>query len=176
MDANTEFEVVIMAKIGMRLVVCHEIEFYLANSFLLGVSEKQEKKYVTFDELLDSRNKKTLGNLIRIIEELYDINETFKSGLELFLLMRNKLVHGITWEKRFSFHTKKGQRELDKFLDMFLELAMSMKRIFRGCFLASMDFGNEMIKNEAGKSPIKFSKKEKEAIGFYLELFRLKEA
>jgi hypothetical protein len=110
MDANTEFEVMIMAKMGMCLVVCHKVEFYLANSFLLGVSEKQKRKYATFDELLGGRNKKTLGNLIRIIEELYDMNETFKSGLELFLLMRNKLVHGITTEKRFSFHTKKGRK------------------------------------------------------------------
>jgi hypothetical protein len=59
---------------------------------------------------------------------------------------------------------------------MFLELSMSMERIFRGCYLASMDFGNEIIKNETGKSPIKFSKKEKEAISFYSELFQLKAA
>ena len=49
-----------------------------------------------------------------------------------------------------------------------------MRRIFRGCYLASLDFANEWCKREGKKQPIKLTKKEIEEASYYLELFRPK--
>jgi hypothetical protein len=164
----------ILGKMGLCLMLCHEIEFFMSNSYLLGLTEKQKSKHKTINDLLDARNKMTIGALLNIIEEVYEIEPEFKKGFELFLWMRNKFIHGVTQEKKFNFFAAKGERELNKFIDTFFELCLSMRRIFRGCYLASLDFANEWAKRDGKKPPVKLTAEEIEQIGYFTEVFSIK--
>ncbi|MET3580256.1 hypothetical protein ABID19_003294 [Mesorhizobium robiniae] len=79
----------IVTMLGMCLIRCHQIENYIVNSFLLGISKKQKLKYKTLDDLKEGWKRKTLGNMIVSMEEAWEINPMVKAGFQLFLEMRN---------------------------------------------------------------------------------------
>jgi hypothetical protein len=57
--------------LGMCLATCQLIEHYIAQSFLLGVSKRQKQKYETLDDLKKGWKKKTLGSMLRAMEEAW---------------------------------------------------------------------------------------------------------
>jgi hypothetical protein len=60
------------------------MKYALVNSFLFGISKQQKQKYETIDDLRNGWNRKTLGNMLKSIEEAWEIEPTLKANLELF--------------------------------------------------------------------------------------------
>jgi hypothetical protein len=161
----------LMTMLGICLVRCQQIENYIVHSFLLGISKKQKAQYETFNELRNGWKKKTLGNMLRCIEEAWEIHPLVKAGLELFLKQRNMLIHGITTEERFDIRTSWGQRELLAFLAFFDIHSRIVKRAFRASYYASMHFAIEQWGRPAGLPKKIFSKKHKDEIGLFAQFF-----
>lgn len=165
----------VFSAMGLALSHCHEIEYLLSNSFLiglLGLSDKEKSKYDTINDLNEGISKKTFGQLLRIIQEAFEIEPTIEASLNLFLNMRNKLVHGITKDKRYDIHDEWGQKELISFLDIFLILAKPIKEIALSCYVTSMQFGLEIMKKE-GLPVIKLPEDSIEKLSMFCECFKL---
>jgi hypothetical protein len=75
--------------LGMCVATCQLIEYYVYNSFLLGVSKRQKRKYETLNDLRNGWKKKTLGDMLKSIEEAWEIEPMLKASFELFLAHRN---------------------------------------------------------------------------------------
>ena len=157
---------------GLALKQCHEIEYLFSKSFIFGVSEKQKKKYETFNDFFRGWEKKTLGELLSAMKEAFDIEPEIKMALDLFRDMRNKLIHGITTTQRYDINTDWGQRELIAFLDLFLSLCVPIKDIAASCFEASVELANTyLLENDTEKIPLKSSDDLK---SLFVECFKLK--
>lgn len=144
--------------LGVALSQCHEIEWLFAKSFIFGVSEKQKKKYRTLNDFFKGWEKKTLGGLFSSMQEAFNIEYTTKMTLDLFLDMRNKLVHGITTTDRYNINTEWGRRELIVFLDLFLSLCAPIKDIAASCFEVSAKLANTyLLEDSAEKIPLESS-------------------
>lgn len=157
---------------GLALTQCHEIEFLFSNSFVFAVSEKQKKKYKTFNDFFKGWEKKTLGGLFSAMQEAFDIDPEVKMALDLFLDMRNTLVHGITTTERYDINTDWGQRELLAFLDLFLSLCDPIKDIAASCFEVSIEIANTYLLKESDENiPIKSSN---ELLSLFINCFKLK--
>jgi hypothetical protein len=158
--------------IGLALTKCHEIEFLFSKSFVFAISEKQQKKYETFNDFFKGWDKKTLGGLFSAMQEAFDIETEVKMALDLFLNMRNKLVHGITTTQRYNIDTDWGQRELLAFLDLFLSLCVPIKAIAESCIDVSIEIANiYLVKENADKIPLKSSD---ELLSLFTKCFELK--
>jgi hypothetical protein len=169
-----DLETHLYSVMGIALSVCHEIEHYLSESFIFGITESQKRKYETINDLWEGWSKKTFGELIRLIQDGYNIEPIVKNGLELFRDMRNKLVHGITINERYNIHDEWGQKELLSFLDVFLTLANSIKQISFACYSASIQFGISLLEDEK-KSTIKLPEDALEELSLFCESFEIKE-
>lgn len=64
---------------GMALSICHEIEYFLSKSFIFAITEEQKRKYITINDLWEGWSKKTFGQLIRLIQDGYNIESTLKN-------------------------------------------------------------------------------------------------
>lgn len=109
----------LITMLGMCLARCQQIEHYIAHSFLLGISKKQKAKYNTINDLIKGWQKKTLGNMLSCIEEAYEIEPLVKANFQLFLSLRNRLVHNLITSEQFDIGTYWGQQELLAFLGFF---------------------------------------------------------
>lgn len=136
-------QVQLLTMLGMSLARCQQVEYYLSNSFLLGLSKQQKKRYKTINDIRDGWEKKTFGNMLKCIEEAYDIEPTIHKGFKLFLKMRNQLVHGITTSERYDISTDWGCQELVAFLMLFDHISRVVRDAFRSSFYASIHFGIE---------------------------------
>lgn len=163
----------IYSAMGIALSRCHKIEYLLSNSFIFGFSDEQKRKYDTINDLREGWSKKTFGQLIRIIQDTFEIEPTLKASLELFLEMRNKLVHDITGDERYDIHDEWGQKELIAFLDTFLTLAEPIKDIALSCYVTSMQFGIEIMKKD-GVAVVELPEDSIEKLSTFLEFFNLK--
>ena len=158
--------------LGVALVQCHEIEWLFSKSFVFGVSEKQQKKYETFNDFFEGWEKKTLGGLFTAMQEAFDIEEEIKMAFTLFLDMRNTLVHGITTMARYDINTDWGQRELMAFLDLFFILCDPIKEIAASCLEASIEIANTYLLNKDDeKTPFESSN---DLLGLFTHCFKLK--
>jgi|GEM_PF-2684860 len=168
-------EIHIITALGMCLARCQLIEHYIANSFLLGISKKQKSKYRTINDLREGWKRKTLGDMLRSIEEAWQIHPLAKANFELFLAGRNKLVHGLTTSERYDIRTRWGQLELWAFLNFFDVHSRIVKRAFRASYYASI----EVAVSEWGcpKEGLKnfLTKKQREEAGIFFEFFSPKE-
>jgi hypothetical protein len=170
-DIWLEPEIHLVTMLGMCLIRCQQIEHYIARSFLLGISKKQKAKYETLNDLRAGWSKKTLGAMLRCIQEAWEIEPTVKEGLELFLEWRNLLVHGITMHERFNIRTRWGQLELLSFLNVFDLHSRIVKRAFRASFFASIEFGIQNWGVPEGMPKRILSKKQREEIGMFAVFF-----
>lgn len=164
-------EIHLITALGMCLVRCQQIEHYIAHSFLLGISKKQKSKYVTINDLRAGWKKKTLGDMLRSIEEAWEIDPMVKANFELFLENRNMLIHGITTSERFDMRTSWGQRELLAFLNFFDVHSRIVKKAFRASYYASIHLGIERFGLPKGVPKNVFSKKQKEEAGLFFACF-----
>ncbi|WP_262696459.1 hypothetical protein [Kordiimonas aquimaris] len=171
-DIWHEPEIHIVTGLGMLLIRCQEIEDYIARSFILGLSPKQKKKHKTLGELTNAWKKKTLGNLIKSIEEAWVIEPNFKENLDQFVKNRNQLIHGITVDERFDIRTNWGQRELLVFLTMFDTYSRIIKSVFRGAYYASFELGRtQWESNRDLLEEVDFPKNMDDEIQLFLMLF-----
>jgi hypothetical protein len=161
----------LVTALGMCLIRCQQVERYIANSFLLGISKKQKAKYNTINDLRAGWKKKTLGNMLQCIEEAWEIESTIKASLELFLESRNRLIHGVTTDERFDIQTEWGQRELWAFLYFFDIHSRMVKKAFRASYYASLDFGIQNWGLPKGLPKRIFNKKQKEELSLFFEFF-----
>ncbi|MBX9910237.1 MAG: hypothetical protein K2Z25_16165, partial [Beijerinckiaceae bacterium] len=161
--------------LGLCLIRCHQIEEYICNSFLLGISKKQKAKYKTLDDLKKGWKRKTLGDMIKSTEEAWDIHEDVKIGLSLFVSMRNRIVHGISLDDEFDIRNQWGQKELVAFLYFFDIHSKIIRKAFRSSFYASIQFGIDNFKTPEKYTKNVFNKKQREEMGLFPHFFRLKE-
>lgn len=173
-DKFTNRQNILFTLLGICVARCQEIEHYIAHSFVLAVSAKDKAKYKTIDDLNRAWKRKTMGQLIRIIEESYDLDPTFKEALEWFLEWRNLLVHGLTTHPQFDIETSWGQDEMIAFLSRFEVTSRVIRKAFRACYLVSMDFGNSYLL-ERPNPKIRFTKKQKDEMSIFPHFFILRE-
>jgi len=93
---------------------CQQIEDYIANSFLLGISKEAEEQYTTINDLRDGWKKKTLGNMLRCIERLGNRTSGqanfFNSSYE-----QERAVHGLTTNEQFDIRRGGGNSNFGPF-------------------------------------------------------------
>jgi hypothetical protein len=138
-------EIHLIKALGLCLVRCQQIEDYIAKSFLLGISKKQKSQYETLNDLKKGWRKKTLGNMLRCMEEAWDIEPVVKASFELFLVNRNALIHGLTTSEKFDIRTRWGQKELASFLRFFDIHSLIVKKAFRASYYASIYYGSKIL-------------------------------
>jgi hypothetical protein len=161
--------------LGICLATCQQIEHYIANSFLLGISKKQKQKYETLGDLREGWKRKTLGNMLRCIEEAWAIKPTLKANLDLFLENRNLLIHGITTDERFDIRTHWGREELIAFLSFFDVHARIVKSAFRASYYASVEFGLRNWERPKGIPKKVLSRKQKKEASSFSVFFTPKD-
>jgi len=173
-DEFTGRQNVLFGLLGVCIARCQQIEHYISHSFVLSVSAKDKSKFETIDDLTRSWKKKTLGQLVRAIEESYELEPTFKSALEWFLEMRNLLVHGLTTHAKYDIETEWGQDEMICFLARFELMSRAVRMAFRACYLLSIDYGlNFLIERPSRK--MRLTKKQLEEVSIFPHFFTLKE-
>jgi len=161
----------LLTMVGMCLAVCQQIEHYIVHSFLLGVSERQKRKYQTIYDLRNGWKRKTLGNLLAAIDEGYEIEPLVRSSFDLFLQMRNQLIHGLLTSERYDINTDWGRRELLAFLSFFDIVAKSVRRVFRSSFYASIQFGVEYLSEEEKPPKKLLTRKQIKEIDLFIHFF-----
>lgn len=166
---------ILFTLLGICIARCQEIEHYIAHSFILGVSMKNKNKYATINDLISAWKRKTLGQLFIAIEQSYELESEFKIGLEWFLSKRNQLVHGLTTHPQYDIQTDWGQDEMIAFLSQFEFVSRAVRKAFRGCYFASMDYGNSFLL-EPSKPRVRFTRKQKDEISLFAHFFELREA
>lgn len=170
-----DYQTVVFKAMGLALSSCHEIEYYISHTFLFAIPTKQKNKYETINDLIEGWKNKTLGYLIRTIQEAYDIEPTIKTSLDLFLDMRNNLAHELTVQERFNIQEEWGQKELLSYLDIFLTISNSIRDIFRSCYITGNQFANDYLMPEDQRLPFDLSETIQEDISVFTEFFRLKD-
>lgn len=164
-------EIHLITALGMCLVRCQQIEDYIASSFLLGISKKQKSQYVTINDLRGGWRKKTLGNMLRCIEEAWEIEPLVKASFQLFLTNRNALIHGLTTSERFDIRTRWGQLELWSFLRFFDIHSRIVKQAFRASYYASIQYGMQHFGVPKGTPKRLFNKKQIDEMRMFFAFF-----
>jgi hypothetical protein len=170
----SERQNILFTLLGLCVARCQEIEHYIAHSFILAVSAREKPKYATISDLVRAWKRKTLGQLIRTIEESYELDPVFKMSLEWFLEQRNKLVHGLTTHEQYDIQTAWGQDEMIAFLALFEMMSRPIRKAFRACYLVSMDFANTRLP-ESRNPKIRFTRKQKDEMSLFGAFFKLRD-
>lgn len=130
----------LLLEIGSCVVQCQRVESLMAHSVILGIKEAKTQGYKTVADLISAWEKKTLGAMLRCIEQAYTIEPTVHTCLKGFVSMRNELIHSITTKDRFDIETEWGRRELWAFLVSFRHFIALCEAVFSSTVLASYDF------------------------------------
>jgi hypothetical protein len=174
-DRYSGRQIILCNLLGICVARCHQIESYISDSFILAVSAKEKDRYKTIDELRNAWRKKTLGQLVRTIEESYDLEPLFKQALDWFVQHRNRLIHGLTTDLQFDIESAWGQDEIIAFLVLFEMMSRLVRKAFRACFLCSMDLGIHVFGAPEGMAKsIKWTRKQRDEMSLFPEFFRLK--
>ena len=113
--------------------------------------------------------------MLKAIDHSYDLDPEFRRALNVFLDMRNELVHGITTSEKYNIQTSWGQDEMVAFLAWFEFLSRAVRKAFRASYYASIDIGMQFLSNEE-KAKISLTKKQKDEIEIFIHYFVLKPA
>ena len=172
-DQYTSRQSILFTLLGVCISRCQQIEKYITHSFILSVSAKEKTRYKTINDLAHAWKKKTLGQLIRTIEESYELEPTFKVALEWFLAKRNQLVHGLTTHEQYDIDTDWGQDEMIAFLSLFEMMSRVIRKAFYACYLASLDYGNNYLL-EKPIPELGLTRKQKDDMSVFSHFFTLK--
>ena len=168
----TKSQETIYTLLGLCIARCQEIEHYISQSFIFIVNCKEKPKYKTINDMVAGWKKKTFGQLIKLIEESYTLEDQFKEALTLFLSWRNRLVHGLTVQPEYDISSIWGQDETMAFLTRFEFISRAVKIAFRSAYWASIEFANIKLINEQQKT-IRLDKKQKEELSMFPYFFIL---
>ena len=172
-DSFTDSQLSLARLLGICVIRCQEIEHLIANSFILGVSDPEKHKYETIREMIESWERKTLGQQLRTIKHSWLIDPELDATLTVFLDMRNRLVHGLTTSDRYNFQTLWGQKEMAGFLFYFEFISRSVRKVFRCAWCATAEYGNTKLLN-GNDQKISLSKKDHELADLFFCLFQVK--
>jgi len=161
----------LLTMLGMCIARCQQVEHYIAHSFILGISKQQKSRYETINDLIKGWKRKTLGSLLVAIDEAYDIEPTLRAGFQLFLDMRNQLVHGITTSDRYNIDTQWGQKELVAFLALFDVVSRVVRDAFRSSYYASIQLGIEKLSKSENLPKKLLTRSQVKEIGFFVHCF-----
>jgi hypothetical protein len=90
-----------LALMGLALCVVHEIEDYLAQAVVLGITDRERTRSMTVKEYLAQRERMTFGQLVAKLKDAWELDSELEQFLDLFVKRRNLLVHGLTVQKGF---------------------------------------------------------------------------
>lgn len=141
-------EEVIENMLGYSLTLIHNIENDITNSFIFAVGNEKYKDYSVEEVTKYWKSKLTFGRLIELMESRFEIDPYVRMSLELFLVQRNKIAHGLTKDERYDIETFWGQKELVAYLCTFIENATLLKEISESAYIATMSFGYNLMKEE----------------------------
>jgi len=129
--------------LGICVARCQQIEYFISEAFLLGISKQQKVKYRTINELRASWERNTFGNMLKSIEEAYEIQPLVRTSFHLFLKMRNRLIHNLTTCEQYDIETHWGRLELLAFLSFFDVHSQLVRKAFKAAYDASIRFAVE---------------------------------
>lgn len=175
-DSWNESQQIILTMLGILLARCHQIEEYVANSFLFGAfSEREKYKNDTINDVRKRWKKKTFGGMLRSIEDGWEIDPLVKANFELFRQQRNLLIHGITTHEEYDINTQWGQDELVAFLSFFDVVSRVVRSAFRASCNASISLAVHHWGVPDGMPEDFFDKQQEEEITMFFEFFSLKD-
>jgi len=172
-DAYAPTQMHLLSMLGICVARCQEIEYFIAHSFILGISKTQKRRYETINDLVEGWKKKTLGQLIKAIREGHNVEPMFDASLDLFLNMRNELTHGLTVSERYDISTSWGQDETVTFLTFFEFVSRIVRKAFRSTFYASIEFGIQFLVEDQTEIPkeLKLTRRQSREIDLYAAFF-----
>jgi hypothetical protein len=171
-DKYSSSRMTLFTLLGICIARCQEIEHLVAHSFILGALAPSERRgNSTISELIQRWKRKTFGQMLRVIDEAYEIEATVRASFQLFLEMRNHLVHGLTTDERFNIHSAWGQDETIAFLTMFELISRSVRQMFRSSFYASINYGNTYLLRGKAEKRHKLNKRQQKQISWFAEFF-----
>ncbi len=171
-DTYSSSQMSLFQILGICLARCQEIEHLIAHSFVLGLNDSDKRRYVTFADMRTAWKKKTFGQMLTTIKAAWALDSEFERHLELFKSMRNQLVHGLTTCDRYSISDPWGQDECFSFLLFFEIVSQPVRAAFRASLFASYEFAAHNFKNDIEKPTIKLTKKQRDEIHIFAELFK----
>ena len=157
--------------LGICLARCQEIESLAASSFVLGLNEADKRRYKTIGDMRAAWDRKTFGQMLTTIKAAWALDSEFERHLELFKSMRNQLVHGLTTSPRYDISDSWGQDACFSFLVFFEIVSQPVRAAFRASFYASLEFASHHFKEDEKASLIKLSRKQRNEIPIFAELF-----
>ncbi|MDR0841458.1 MAG: hypothetical protein LBN26_08790 [Christensenellaceae bacterium] len=139
---------VIDQMLGICITTIHKIENLLTNSFVFAVGNKKYADYTISSATELWKEKFTFGRLINLIKERYIIDETIDNALQLFLIQRNKIAHGLTKDDRFDIDTIWGQKEIIGYIALFLRNAWVLEEVVESAYIVTIGVGFSIMKKE----------------------------
>lgn len=134
--------------LGTCITTIHRIENYITESFIFAIGNKKYDNYKITEVTKFWKEKFTFGKLIQLIEERYEIEPTIRRALDLFLIQRNKIAHGLTKDERYDIDTLWGQKETISFLALFLRNAWELEKIFEASYVTTIGMAFYLMKKE----------------------------
>lgn len=173
-DKYSPSQTQIFTILGICVARCQEIEHLIAHSFILAVSDCEQRKYKTITDIVKGWKAKTLGQMLRSIEQGYEIEHRVRASLNLFLSMRNQLIHGLTTCKQYDIESTWGQDELVAFLALFELLSRSVRRALRASLYASILFANTHLNGNDPGGQQTLTRRELKEASLFPEIFRVR--
>jgi len=171
-DRYSKSQVALFTILGICVARVQEIEHLIAHSFIFGAINKSERRRnQTIAELVERWKRKTLGQMLRIIEEDWEIEPTVYDGLQLFLSMRNYLVHSLTTSEQYDISTTWGQDETVGFLTWFELVPRHLREAFRGSLYASIEIGNEHFAKDDPERRCPLTSRQRKKISLFTASF-----
>ncbi|MDK8193484.1 hypothetical protein QP794_25670 [Paenibacillus sp. UMB7766-LJ446] len=151
-DTESEHAKECYAYFGLAVYYSQVLEHQLVNMIiLLKRSQGLLPTESDFDVLYIQRSKRTLGNLISEIKELFQLQEDEKNELEEVLRQRNFIVHDYFKEKIALTLTESGRNELVNELQRFVERVRNIDsrlEVYSDRMRKSVGLTDEMLENE----------------------------
>jgi hypothetical protein len=171
-DRYSPSQMTLLTILGICIARVQEIEYLIAHSFIFGaIDESERRKNQTISDLIKGWKRKTLGQMLRSIEYYWDIEPTVQASLQLFLQMRNELVHGLTTSDRYDIHTTWGRDETIGFLSLFELISRPLREAFKASLYASIDIGNTHLLKDQPEKQSKLSARQQKKIGLFAAFF-----
>ena len=174
-DKYSPTQMTLLTLLGICIARCQEIENLIANSYIFGaLSDSNLDKNRTIKDIICNWERKTLGQMLHLIEETFEIEPTVHAGFRLFLDMRNKLVHGFTTNEQFRLDSSWGQDEAFAFLTFFEFVSRPVRQAFRSSLYTSIDLGNSYFLHDAPENQIKLETNQQKLISLFVSFFKLR--
>jgi len=158
--------------LGICLARCHELEFLISHSFILGgMSKHHQQRNDTIQVVVEAWKQMTFGQMVRAMEGSWKIDPLIHLAIKEFVKMRNLLAHGLTMADQYSLEDSWGCDELVRFLALFEVGSRTLREVFRGSFFASLAIGTDIYGNRKSREAYKPSRKEKRQIGIFMRAF-----